>query len=151
MLGEYKRLCAFSCLYIEELTGAATVDHMLPKSTHWDHVYEWSNYRLSSGLMNSRKDDFADVIDPFDVQEGWFALELDDLQVVCFAGLDAPTVNRVEATIARLKLNDRECTSARREYVQSYRDGGRLDYLERRAPFIARELRRQNKLRPGDV
>jgi hypothetical protein len=67
MLVAYKRLCAYTCLYIEHVTGGATVDHMIPKSTHWDHVYEWSNYRLACGLMNGRKNDARDVLDPFEI------------------------------------------------------------------------------------
>jgi hypothetical protein len=152
MLGAYKRLCAYTCLYIEHVTGGASVDHMLPKSTRWDHIYEWSNYRLACALMNSRKNDAADVLDPFEVGDGWFALEFDEHQVICGPGIDVATAAKVEATITRLKLNDEDCLKARREYAQSYQEGEiGLSYLERRSPFIARELRRQGKLRQGDV
>ena len=146
MLGAYKRLCAYSCL------GGGSVDHMLPKSTHWDHVYEWSNYRLACMRMNTRKNEAADVVDPFEVGDGWFALEFDECQVICGPGIDVATAAKVEATRTRLGLNELDCLKARQEYVRSYRDGEiPLDYLERRAPFIARELRRQGKLRTGDV
>lgn len=152
MLVAYKRLCAYTCLYIEHVTGGASVDHLIPKSTRWDHVYEWSNYRLACALMNSRKNEAMDVIDPFEVRDGWFALELDECQVICGPGLDVATAARVDATITRLKLNDEDCLKARREYARSYADGEiELVYLERRSPFIARELRRQGKLRQGDV
>lgn len=152
MLDAYKRLCAYTCLYIEPVTGGASVDHMLPKSTHWDRVYEWSNYRLACMLMNSRKNEAADVVDPFEVGDGWFMLELDECQVICGPGLEVSIATRVKSTIDRLQLNDRECLKARQAYARSYSDGEiPLDYLQRRAPFIARELRRQNKLRPEDV
>lgn len=125
---------------------------MLPKSTRWDHVYEWSNYRLACALMNSRKSEAADVIDPFEVGDGWFALEFDECQVICVTGVDVTTATKVDATITRLKLNDEDCLKARREYARSYQDGEiELSYLERRSPFIAQELRRQGKLRQGDV
>ena len=148
MLDGYKRLCAYTCLYIERVTGGASVDHMVPRSTRWDRVYEWSNYRLASALMNSRKNNAMDVLDPCEIKDGWFELELDDYQVVESPGLDAATKARVTATISRLGLNDEECLKARREYAESY-EGGEisLGYLERRSPFIARELRRQGKLR----
>jgi hypothetical protein len=45
LLLAYRRLCAYLALYIEPATGAASVDHFVPKSTAWDRVYEWSNYR----------------------------------------------------------------------------------------------------------
>lgn len=151
MLAGYHRICAYSCLYIEHVTGGATVDHMLPRSTHWRHVYEWNNYRLACALMNSRKADAADVLDPFEVEEGWFAMELDDCQVIPGAGLDRAVAARVEAAISRLRLNDEDCSRARREYVDAYLDGDiSLRRLTQRAPFIARELRRQGRLREGD-
>ena len=38
------------------------------------------------------------------------------------------------------------------EYVQNYEGKKiKLEYLERRAPFIARELRRQGRLNNGDL
>jgi 5-methylcytosine-specific restriction endonuclease McrA len=91
MLTAYRRLCAYSCMYIERVTGNASVDHMFPKSETWDQVYEWKNYRLACGLMNSRKNDARDVLDPFEIQDGWFALEFTGYQVVCGQGLDSST------------------------------------------------------------
>jgi len=152
MLGGYRRLCAYTCLYIERVSGGASVDHLFPRSTHWDKVYEWSNYRLACALVNSRKNDAMNVLDPCEIQDGWFQLELCDYQVVCNPRLDPAIRGRVATTIGRLNLNDEECLKARREYAESYKDGEiSLDYLERRSPFIARELRRQGKLRKGDV
>jgi len=38
------------------------------------------------------------------------------------------------------------------EYAEDYwSEYVTLDYLTRRAPFVANELRRQNRLRPGDT
>jgi len=152
MLAAYKRLCAYTCLYIERVTGGASVDHMIPKSMRWDQVYEWSNYRLACALMNSRKSKAADAIDPIEVQDGWFALEFDECQVIPGPGLDAATAARINATIERLGLNVDDCLKARQEYAQGYAEGEiGLAYLQRRAPFIARELRRQGRLRAGDA
>lgn len=56
-----------------------------------------------------------------------------------------------QATIDRLKLNDDECCGARDEYVSAYRSHDvSWSYLSRRAPFVARELRRQDLLHAGD-
>ena len=49
---------------------------MVAKSMRWDQVYEWANYRLACSLMNARKDAIASVLDPFEIEDGWFALEL---------------------------------------------------------------------------
>jgi len=49
-------------------------------------------------------------------------------------------------------LNQTDCCQQREEYVTEYRKAGiDLAYLERRAPFIASELRRQGQLLRGDV
>jgi hypothetical protein len=63
---------------------------------------------------------------------------------------------KVNESIRLLGLSQREPCEARREYVRAYEkgpdaDGIGLQYLERRAPFIARELRRQGRLLRGDT
>lgn len=152
MLRAYKRICAYLSLYIEPGTGSATVDHVVPKSMSWERVYEWSNYRLACALMNSRKSVADRVLDPFRVRGGWFELEFVDCQVCPGTGSSVWTSRRAERTIEKLRLNDEECRKARREYVDSYLAGDiSLKYLERRAPFIASELRRQGRLRQGDA
>lgn len=145
----YRRICAFACLYIERVTGDGSVDHMIPKSRTWNRVYEWDNYRLACSLMNSRKSALESVLDPFEIGDDWFALELVEYQLIPGPGATGEVRAQVERTIRDLRLNDEDCLKARAEYVESYLGGAiRLDYLERRAPLIARELRRQGKLRP---
>lgn len=152
LLAAYNRICSYLCLYIPRGTGARSVDHMVPKSLAWDKAYEWHNYRLACSLMNSRKRDATTVLDPFEVEDGWFALELVAFQVLPADGLANSTAAAVEATIKRLRLNDEECCGAREEYAEEYWSGILpFDYVARRAPFVANELRRQNRLRAGDV
>jgi hypothetical protein len=147
----YRHICAYVCLYIEPVTGAVSVDHMMAKSRAWDRVYEWENYRLACALMNSRKEAMQTVLDPFEVEDGWFALELVGYQLVPDPGATGETRMQVERTILDLGLNDAICRKAREEYAEDYLAGAiRLDYLERRAPLIARELRRQGRLR-GEI
>ena len=150
LLTSYDRICSYLCLYIPRGAGAPSVDHMFPKSMHWDQVYEWSNYRLACSLMNTRKG-VADVLDPFEIEEGWFALELVDFQVVPGEGLPPDVASRVSETIERLRLSDRTCCDARAEYAEDYwaREIS-LDYLARHAPFVMRELRRHGRLRADD-
>lgn len=156
MLSAYKRTCAYLALYIEHATGSPSVDHVTPKSKAWDQVYEWSNYRLAAALINSKKNDLELVLDPFTIDDGLFALELVELQVTPGVAAVADLRAKVEDTIRVLGLNHVECCAARREYVAGYEDGPakggiELAYLERRAPFVARELRRQNRLLRGDT
>lgn len=144
LLQAYHRICAYACLYIPQTTGATTADHFAPKSNTWDRVYEWDNYRLACSLMNSRKRDYSDVIDPFEVRAGMFALDLVSLKCVPGpeAGNDRP---QVEATIERLGLNGADYAGALERY---YMEGKiSLSVLKEEAPFLATELHRQSKLR----
>ena len=147
LLKGYRRICAYLCLYISRGTGARSVDHMVAKSVAWDQAYEWTNYRLVCSLMNSRKGAAATVLDPFDVEDGWFVLELTEFQVLPGDGLDDAVAEAVQDTVDRLRLNDDECRGAREEYAEAFwSDDVTFDYLERHAPFVARELRRQDRL-----
>jgi hypothetical protein len=151
MLCLYKRRCAYLALYIEHATGSPTVDHVAPRSRAWDKVYEWSNFRLCAALINAKKQDLMGVLDPFEIKDGWFALELVGFQVT--AGPSAPEhrVTDIEKTIKDLGLNRRDCCKAREAYVENYENQLIvLEFLERRAPFVASELRRQGRLRQED-
>lgn len=152
MLESYHRLCAYLALYIEQATGSPTVDHVIPKSKAWDRVYEWSNYRLACALVNSRKGDVDAVLDPFEVEDDWFELEFVDCQVKPRTGLSVEIAEKVQDTIDKLGLSEPECCAARREYVEAYLGQQPIpfSYVERRAPFVARELRRQKMLREGE-
>lgn len=154
MLDAYERRCAYLAMYIHHATGSSSVDHVLPKSYAWDRVYEWDNFRLCAQIINSKKGALLDLIDPFCIGPGWFALNIHTFHVE--RGPAAPEIewSRIEATLPI--LNHRLCVSEREEYVRCYRIGpgnGGFDfaYLESRAPFIASELRRQEELVRGDT
>ncbi|MCB9638854.1 MAG: hypothetical protein H6728_07245 [Myxococcales bacterium] len=149
MMSAYEQICAYMSVYIEKVTGAASVDHMIPKSVEWNKVYEWDNYRLACSMMNSRKGSLSEVLDPTQIKEGWFALELVGFQVIPGETLSKkPKIKRaVENTIVKLGLCDSECSKLRAQYAQDYWDGHiSLDYLKRRVPFVASELERQGRL-----
>jgi hypothetical protein len=140
-------------MFIEE-TGGPTVDHVIPKSVAWDRVYEWSNYRLCAGVVNSKKGELLDLVDPVDARRGWFELDLASCRVVL--GTAAPHAQREKITATLPLLNVRDCCAQRLRYVEEYKRGPGakgidLTYLEHRAPFIAAELRRQGQLVRGDV
>ena len=152
LLAAYNRICSYLCLYIPRATGARSVDHMIPKSLAWDRAYEWDNYRLACSLMNARKGAATSVLDPFEVEDGWFALELVEFQVLPADGLPDPTATAVDDTIRRLRLNDKECRDAREEFAVDYWcEKVRFDYVKRHAPFVASELRRHNRVGPADL
>jgi len=150
LMRAYDEVCAYSCFRIHPVTGAASVDHMVPKSRAWNRVYEWDNYRLAAARLNARKNAFGDVLDPFEVQNGWFELELVGFQVLPAHGLTQDIHEQVQNTIDRLGLND----------FRSYREEDAVCYWEeqvsfarliKESPFVALELRRQGRLLAGDV
>jgi hypothetical protein len=149
MLQAYERRCAYLALYFEHATGSPTVDHAIPKSRQWDKVYEWSNYRLCAALINAKKNDLTSLIDPFEVANGWFALDYVGFQVIRGPNAPANKLTQIDATLPL--LNMRDCIKVREEYVRSYEQGDiSLDYLKRRAPFVAAELQRLGLLRVED-
>jgi hypothetical protein len=149
LLDAYERRCAFLALYLEHATGNPSVDHMLPKSRRWDQVYEWKNYRLCAATINGRKSDLTGLVDPVECRSGWFALELVGFQVI--RGSEAPSELEAQINATLDLVNAPDCCKAREEYVNCYL--GRqitYEYLSRRAPFVAHQLRRLGRLHPGD-
>ena len=150
LLTAYKRICAYTCLYIHPVTGAQSVDHMAAKSSEWHHVYEWSNYRLACARVNSGKG-VKSPLDPFEIGDDWFELELVGYQLLPGASVQEPLRTKILATIFDLDLNHPDHCLARSEYAEDYLEHGlSFGRLERRAPFVARELRRQGKLHLTD-
>lgn len=141
----YNQICAYSAHWIPRCEGALTVDHFIPKSIAPDQAYEWSNYRLSCQLLNSRKREFQDVLDPFIIQPGWFVLNFPSLHIKPGLNLDAHTNQRVISTINRLKLNDEDsCIQSRESWLIPYcQEKYPFSFLKEKAPFIAYELERQ--------
>jgi len=75
MMLAYEQRCAYLAMFIED-TGNPTVDHVIPKSLAWNKVYEWSNYRLCTGVVNSKKGELLGLVDPVEAKPGWFELDL---------------------------------------------------------------------------
>ena len=146
----YHQICAYSCFRIHEVTGAVSVDHFAPKSRAWDRVYEWNNYRLACSRLNARKRDFSDILDPFEVEDGWFQLELVGFQIIPNPDLNRALRQRVQQTIDRLGLND--FRNRRTADAEDYwnRDVS-LRILRRESPFVAKELERQGRLNAEDT
>lgn len=138
-------MCAYTCHKIHCDTGFNSIDHFKSKDKYPQEAYNWANYRLVCGTMNGRKGKYDDVLDPFTLQEGWFELHFPSLQVIPNEHLEADAKSQVQKTIDRLKLNDYICTGGRQERLQPYlNEKYPLSHLQDIAPFLARELQRQN-------
>jgi hypothetical protein len=152
MLEAYSHTCAYLAIHIWPAVSTATVDHMAAKSTNWDQVYEWNNYRLACALMNARKNKFDDVIDPIDVKDGTFALEFVTFQVSAGSLATDAELPLIKSTIDRLNLNSPECCKAREAYYQAYMSGDiTFKFLKAKAPFIALEMIRLTLVQKNDA
>lgn len=153
----YDGYCAYTARYIE-LVETPTTDHFVALRNITDPMlaYTWSNYRLAHAFVNGAKSDIPNVLDPFEIGDGWFALDLGTFKTV--PGPSAPTdrIDDIQRTIRVLHLDSDELALTRRRAANRYWSpppGERplpIWHLEDDEPFLAGELRRQNRLNPED-
>lgn len=138
----FGQLCGYSAMF--EPVG--TVDHYLSIKNHRTQAYEWGNYRFSSGWINSSKQN-ADqtVLDPFEVEDGWFEILLPSLQLKLSDTIPEAHRAKAEYTLHRLHLRDDErVIRQRREWYRMYQDGElNIEGLRKKAPLIARAIERK--------
>ncbi|MBF0164770.1 MAG: hypothetical protein HQM01_09785 [Magnetococcales bacterium] len=135
-------LCGYSAMY--EPNG--TVDHFVSCDEDRAMAYVWSNYRYCAGWINSSKQNLQShqVIDPFDVEDGWFEVQLPSMQLVVTDRLPEAYRERAKVMLGRLHLgNDERVLRLRREWLRMYEAGLPLVELEKKAPLIARAVRKQ--------
>lgn len=143
----YNGICAYLAVHIELVTGAATVDHFAPQSLSPGLAYEWHNDRLACLMMNSRKRQHLDVLDPFNVQNGWFQLNLVTGQILPNRALSPQLQQQVRDTIARLKLDSPGNRAMRVRHFMDYTNNlYPSDHLKRYSPFVWMEANRQGLL-----
>lgn len=139
----FRDLCGYAAMF--DPTGG-TVDHYLSVRNHRHLAYEWSNYRFASSTMNSIKRTADDaVLDPYEIQNGWFEILLPSLQMRVTADVPAQYRARAEATLSLLKLRDDERLVRWRQSWYAMHVAGELSLegLERVAPLIAAAVRKQ--------
>jgi hypothetical protein len=137
----FRQLCAYSAMF--EPVG--TIDHYLSCDTDRQQAYQWSNYRFASGWINSSKRTADDtVLDPFQVEDGWFEIILPSLQLVLTDAVPDHEKKRAEYTLTRLHLcDDERVIRQRREWYRMYQEGElTLEGLEKKAPLIAQAVRK---------
>ncbi|KIG15695.1 hypothetical protein DB30_05265 [Enhygromyxa salina] len=154
----YGGYCAYLARYIEPVE-TPTTDHFIALRNTMDPAlaYTWSNYRLAHAFVNSVKSAIPDVLDPFEIDHGWFAIDFGTFKTI--PGPGAPPRHReaIVHSIATLKLDGRALAVTRRRAAERYWRAPRgcppLPFwaLETDEPFLASELRRQGRLNPEDI
>ena len=143
----YGDVCAYLAVSFERTTGTGTVEHFCPKSLRPDLAYEWCNYRLACSAINSRKREFTDILDPFEIEDGLFYLELVSGHIFPNPQLPASLQQKIQATIDRLKLDHPDNNKMRAEHYQLYCEGKiTSEYLKGYSPFVWKEADRQGLL-----
>ncbi len=133
----FSDLCGYAAMH--DPTGG-TVDHYLSFKNHRKKAYDWNNYRFASGTLNSSKRNADDtVLDPFEVQAGWFEIELPSLQMRVTDAVPAAFKAKAEFTLKRLGLRDGERVLRwRQSWYEQYLSGNlTLVGLRQWAPLIA--------------
>ncbi len=140
----YGGICAYTGQWFSQSIATVSVDHFLPKSQYPQKAYEWSNYRLTYALMNSLKGDKI-TLDPFEIQNGDIVLDLPSCLVKPKKEASREFKRLAWFTINTLKLNDETQVQQRFEVIMNYASGFvTKEFLEKKYPFIAEELERQN-------
>lgn len=120
------------------------VDHYRCQKHHRHLTYEWSNYRLCSGSINSRKGS-KDVLDPYTVCDEWFELHHPSLQLILTEAVPERERERASRTIIALGLRDGEkILKQRRQWLNLYQsDELSFEGLAKMAPLIAAMVKRE--------
>ena len=139
--------CGYGAMY--EPKG--TVDHYIGQSECRCFIYEWRNYRFCSGWMNSSKSTGSSgglrVLDPFEVQDGWFEIILPSLQLRVTEKVPDELRERAKYTLSCLHLcDDERVVRQRRHWMEEYERTGDIGVLERHAPLLARAVEKQTKV-----
>ncbi len=144
----FRNLCAYSAMY--EPVG--TVDHFVSCHEDRSKAYEWENYRYCAAWINSSKGNVpvARLLDPFDVEEGWFELHLPSLQLRVSEKIPDELRERAEYVLVRLHLrNDERVMRQRREWYRMYQVGElSRTGLKGKAPLIANAVENAGPVPP---
>jgi hypothetical protein len=139
----YSGICAYTATYLPE---QGSVDHFVPKTVDPTLAYEWGNYRLASGRVNSCKGNQTNILDPFNVDSDWFEMAIPSCLLKVKSGLPGDLRGQINATINSLRLNDDDYyVQERCNILIAYAKAEiSINFLTRRYPFLAKEVVRQN-------
>lgn len=141
----FQKRCGYYAMYVHD----GQVDHSVSwatckKTNQAKLAYEWTNLRFCDGALNSRKSTLdAQVLDPFDVEDDWFEVELPTL-ILRSVNVPADRFDSARLTLERLELETgSRSLELRWEWYEEHRSGRlNLDGLRRAAPLVAAAVER---------
>ena len=141
MLDAYGGICAYACCEISP-SSSAEIDHFLPKTLYYKKAYEWDNFRLCSSNLNKKKNAHM-VLDPFDVRDRTFGIELATGRMIRLKKYDAKYEALCDSTIKVLGLDTDEYRGMRSDILDDYLHGDiTISNLKKRNPFVYSEVKR---------
>ncbi len=135
-------LCGYCAMFVPVKDGQ--VEHYLSKSRYPEKAYEWDNYRYASPKVNQWKSDSNEILDPFEVEDGWFEVQLSSLQLIATKQLPDTKQPLAKSTLTRLRLGTGEdLIKERRAYYREFLKGDcTLRHLSAKAPLIERAVKK---------
>ncbi len=139
----FSERCGYGAMWI----SSGTVDHHVSIQENRGLAYEWNNYRYVEGWINSAKNrkPAVDLLDPFEVEDDWFAIELPSLQLMLTDKVPEHAITKARYTLQALPLqHDERIVRIRRQWLEMYEDGTPLDVIRKKAPLIAEAIERES-------
>jgi len=132
--------CGWWAMWIAE----GEVEHFLSKRNRPDLAYEWNNYRFIAGSVNGSKANHDDkVLDPFEVQDGWFEVILPSMQLIVSSSLPPELEEKARFTLKQLRLRDgTKVVRCRQRWYGSFKKGMPMSELEKFAPLLANAVKK---------
>jgi hypothetical protein len=137
----FRKRCGYLAVKLHQ---DGVVDHYVSCKEDRTKAFEWSNYRYASETVNSRKQAFdrrkRRVLDPFEVEDGWFRVLLPSFELVLTDAVPAAIRPLAQETLEGLGLGDGyEAREARWSAYESHWNDGDINMigLARDAPLVA--------------
>ena len=109
-------------------------------SPHCQLAFEWTNYRYTTGVINSLKGTLDNqILDPCEVQPGWFEVLLPSFELVPTDQIPGQFKARAKTTVEKLQLRRYKAQFTRwRWYERCWNHGNPdLETLRSDAPLVA--------------
>jgi len=150
----FGRRCGYFAMFMHD----KAVDHF----QCWDNcravnpqlAFEWDNLRFIAPSLNSKKGTLdGRLLDPFEVKDEWFAVEIPSFVLRITDRLPSPLRTKAEFTLDRLDLQQgRKAVTLRWEWYEQHRLGElTLAGLQRNAPMVARAVEKWEQDGKGDL